>query len=169
MRRALLDFCRDLQPLRMQAPKGTLRRSVQLPLALDATLALEIELGLATRVVHLTSPLERLPSYVAARLGKSVASLHPDLRMRLAEPKARSAAIALWTETLEVDVAQQLAEAVASSRGLEAIAAIEIVLHPDGIDLHMTAPQSAEGWAGLREVIQALVTFVASRWPASYR
>ena len=169
MREALLLFCRDLQPLRLAAPRGTLRRSAQLPLALGVVLPLEIEVDLKRRVVRITAPLERLPAYVEARIGKSILWIYPDLRMRLAEPKARSGAIAVWTQTLEVDVAQALADAVAGSQGLDSVVAIEIVLQPERIDLHMTAPQDLEAWAAAREVLQTLVTFVATRWPPSYR
>jgi len=166
MRSALLEFCRPLQPLRLLAPPGVLRRSVQLPVATGSS-ALEIVMDLESRRVRITASIERLPSYVEARIAKSLSSLH-DERLRLSEARAGSGAFRVWTESLDVDVAKALVESVAGGP-LERLAAVEVELSAERLDVLAVAPQSDEGWQAIGDGLTGLAAWLAAKWPASYR
>lgn len=166
MRAALLDFCGELQPLKLIAPKGKVRRSAQLPVV-AGSLALEIELDLRSRRVQITVPIERLPTYVEARIAFALPLLYEDRRLRLPTPRAFSGTFCVWTESLADDVAKALVEAVAGSAA--PLHAIEITLSAERIEVLAIAPQSSQEWTAIGDRLVRLAASIATLWPASYR
>jgi hypothetical protein len=167
MRGGLVDFCSERQPVRLQAPRGTLRRSVRLATRGAAPLALEVELELSSRTARLRADLERMPGYVEARVARSRSSLHPDASQRLATPLSSSGEFSLWSDSLPLADATALVEIAA--RATAAIEAVEIRLSPESLEVLAVAPQRAEGWIVLGDGVSALASWLSARWQTSYR
>ncbi len=166
MSAALLDWCRDLHPVKLQAPRGTLRRRVELPSA-GGALWIELAADLDARRAHLALPLERLPSYVAARITTAARSLDKHEPARR-EARARAGPLLLASESLDLPAAQALVDALA--RGpFQLIEALEITLSPERCEVLAVAPSTREEWSTLVDGVLALVGWLTRRWPPSYR
>jgi len=149
MRAAMLDSFEDLRPLRLERRRGTIRRNVQLPTGAGAT-SIDIDLDLHTHKTKLTLRLERLPSYVEARIQKHGSEFR------------------LTTTSLDDDANHALV-AMLTNGSLAGLDAIEIALSPEEVVIHITAPTTSEEWATIRAGLVDMVSWLAARWPASYR
>lgn len=173
MRAAMLDYCRDLHPLKLDAPRGSIRRSAQVPTPVGS-LSVELEVDLDARKAWASAPLERLPSYVSARVTKSPSSLG-DTAERGAkafpgdgEARAIARAFRLETASLDDGAAAALVEAVASGP-LDDLDALELILSPEHVKLLFMAPATRESWATVGAGVTSLVSWLGVRWPPSYR
>jgi hypothetical protein len=166
MRTTMLDFWREAQPIKLGAPRPLVRRAVTLES--DAgPLSGQVELDLATRRVTLALPLERLPSYVDARVGKSLATLSAML-LQMGEPLATSGAFRIDSTTLDREAAEALVQAVADGP-LDRLEAVEIRVKSDTCEIFAVAPILSEEWAAIRDGSVGVVQWLRARWRSSYR
>jgi hypothetical protein len=168
MRTAMVEWCKDLQPVKLEPRPGVLRRSAVLP-ETGGSRSAEIELDIEERRVRVGVSLDRrLPSYVEVRVGKRAPSLDPTMKWRMGTPRAVAEDFRLDSESLDVEASTALVSAIAAGP-LARLVAIEIVLTPERIELLTIAPSTPEGWVPIGEGIVALTSWLTARWPSSYR
>lgn len=158
MRAAMIAFCEPLGPVKLEAPRGILRRRAELR-ADRGPVALELELDLRKRSAHASLVLERLPNYVAATITKDASTL---------DPHAAPGPLSVASASLDAAVARALRDVVAAGP-LQRVESFSITISPERLEILAVAPKTREEWDALGEGALAIVAWLSGRWPASYR
>jgi hypothetical protein len=166
IRLAMVGWAEAHQPVKREAPRGALRRSVTLR-AGSEPIDVDLDLDLAERRATLAFAIARLPSYVDVTVDNDAGRVR-NMKLRRLPPRAASGAFRLDGDALDVPTAQALVEAV-SSGPFGNLEAIEIELTPERVTVFTLAPSSQEGWSAIGDGIAHLVGWLIDRWPPSYR
>jgi hypothetical protein len=166
-RDALLGWCDGLATTKLVAPRGWLKRTVSLPTQVGEPITIEVDLDLAYRRATVVAVVQALPSYAAARVSRALGLIR-DVRMRLGKPLAMSANVRVDSETLDADAGQALLETVANGP-LARLEAFDLDIRSEQIELRIVAPSAMEEWSSVGAGLVAIVTWLAKRWPSSYR
>jgi hypothetical protein len=170
MRAAMVEWCRDLQPVKLEGQPGIFRRTAALPgtPGTGGPLSAELELDVNEKRARVGVAIERLPAYVKASIGKAASALHPMLKRRRGPPRATAGGFRLDSQTLDDEVANALVAVVAAG-ALERLEHVEVALSPERIELLTIAPTTREEWTAIGDGVVALASWLGTRWPSSYR
>jgi hypothetical protein len=169
IRRAMLDYVRDLEPMKLESRRGLLGRNVSLRAAAGATLPAEIEVDLEGRRARVVVQFERLPAFVDACISRDVRELdelpHRPTGWVVATTPTN---VRLDSDTLDGPAAEALVAAIAAGP-LSSTDAFELTISPDRMTLITRAPITRAGWTSIGEGVIAAVAWLIARWPSSYR
>ncbi len=165
IRHALLDWCAPLDPVKLVAPRGVLRRGVTLATAMGP-MAAEVTVDVHDKQAKLVASTPQLPPMVAVTvttmLTRRVLADWEDL------PTKTNGRLVALTKTLDEVTCDALIEHVAAGP-LGRLAPLDVVIRPSEIEVVFAAPSVDAEWSDVGKGVTLLSTWLAERWPGSYR